>query len=524
MNRLLDHTTQARRPIIPAQKLRSNANRLQDDGSYLKFRRNPLSGNDKADEPSVTKETVATVSSLIEEEEEDEKPLTPKISLRQQTSVSYPCHRQCGLRQIFCIRSSPENVLSVGYSDGCTRLFGGRNTQDSEIQGKELMKLETHPTDFDLPDQEEEEARRRGMQISRPHMANPLDPVTSLAWIGSDRFLCVAGSSISIIEWNTSDPVEKLKQTKISHNHGEMYACDVVGLDPTKFCMPEATQNALVNGMQTNQNAKGVTAGNKGGVKERAANNPPFGGERRSLFSTFNSTSSYSNVFMSTQSTGDAMANTIVDFFKPQASKFCVAGTNRYVVVYDVDTLKEVHCVKKSLYKDDFAHSNRISAVKFLPDSDGQVYITASWDNTVGIWDVRSGKRERAVQEPLCMVGSGPESIDITANGSTLMTASYRSKKPVQLFDFGTCNLIENVPTSSNMVPYTSRFFNNTLAVGGRRLNATSQGSFCLYDIDHQKMVYECHEHASAVWSCEQWDNSFILGHADGDVTVWKQD
>lgn len=78
------------------------------------------------------------------------------------------------------------------------------------------------------------------------------------------------------------------------------------------------------------------------------------------------------------------------------AEKFAVGGTERKVVIYDAKTLQETCCLKKTLYlADSFAHSNRVSAVKFVPNTGGQMYITGSWDNSVAIWDCRSGKRER---------------------------------------------------------------------------------------------------------------------------------
>jgi len=130
---------------------------------------------------------------------------------------------------------------------------------------------------------------------------------------------------------------------------------------------------------------------------------------------------------------------------RPQ--RFLVGGTERKVVIYDARTLQETCCLKKSLYRaDSFAHSNRISAAKFYPDCDGQVYVTGSWDNSVAVWDCRSGKRERFLDESLVLVGSGPEALDVDRN--MILVGSYRTKNPVQLFDFGTCKLVENVVTS----------------------------------------------------------------------------
>ena len=81
-------------------------------------------------------------------------------------------------------------------------------------------------------------------------------------------------------------------------------------------------------------------------------------------------------------------------------------------MIYDASNAKEICCLTRRLYREDsFAHSNRISAVKFWPGSDGQVYVTGSWDNSVAIWDCRSGQRERALEGEISLVGSGPEAL-----------------------------------------------------------------------------------------------------------------
>jgi hypothetical protein len=95
--------------------------------------------------------------------------------------------------------------------------------------------------------------------------------------------------------------------------------------------------------------------------------------------------------------------------------------------------------------------------LKFLPGSDGQLYVTGSWDNCVGVWDCRSGKRERHVQTDLALVGSGPEALDVWRGGSgeasvmssVIMTASYRPKEPVQLFELGSCRQLGSIDTAS---------------------------------------------------------------------------
>ncbi|CAD7933904.1 unnamed protein product [Amoebophrya sp. A25] len=211
---------------------------------------------------------------------------------------------------------------------------------------------------------------------------------------------------------------------------------------------------------------------------------------------------------------------------RPQ--RFLVGGTDRKVVIYDAKTLQETCCLKKSLYlADSFAHSNRISAAKFFPDCDGQIYVTGSWDNSVGVWDCRSGKRERFVEESLMLVGSGPEALDVDRN--MILTGSYRTRNAVQLFDFGTCKLVESIQLNEDMLPYTCQFSRDSkrIFVGGKICNASGQGSFVTIRRGSPRSVitYEDHKRGAAVWSIDahllgDGVTEYALGHADGVIGV----
>ncbi|CAD7969290.1 unnamed protein product, partial [Amoebophrya sp. A120] len=234
---------------------------------------------------------------------------------------------------------------------------------------------------------------------------------------------------------------------------------------------------------------------------------------------------------------------------RPQ--RFLVGGTERKVVIYDAKTLQETCCLRKSLYRaDSFAHSNRISSAKFFPDCDGQIYVTGSWDNSVAVWDCRSGKRERFLDEQLVLVGSGPEALDVDRN--SILTGSYRTKDPVQLFDFGTCKLLETCPTSSSapsllgaggpaagpatsnqLLPYSCQFSRDSkkILIGGKHVNAEKQGSFVVLRRvggGRSMVQYEDHSRQAAVWSVDAvtqnshgvLSTEYALGHADGVLQV----
>lgn len=70
------------------------------------------------------------------------------------------------------------------------------------------------------------------------------------------------------------------------------------------------------------------------------------------------------------------------------------------------------------------------------------VILTGGWDNTVQFWDVRQGHAVRAIFGPhVC-----GDAVDISQDGDTILTGSWRMDKQVQLWDFRSERLLENIP------------------------------------------------------------------------------
>lgn len=84
-------------------------------------------------------------------------------------------------------------------------------------------------------------------------------------------------------------------------------------------------------------------------------------------------------------------------------------------------------------------HSNRIFAAKYVPD-DENLIISGGWDNTVQIWDIRTGYSVRSFYGPhIC-----GDSLDIV--GNEVLTGSWRPDKQLEVWDFGTGNKIQDIP------------------------------------------------------------------------------
>jgi len=153
---------------------------------------------------------------------------------------------------------------------------------------------------------------------------------------------------------------------------------------------------------------------------------------------------------------------------------FATAGKDACVRIYDEATKSLV----STLYGGDghvtAGHANRIFAIKFHP-TDPNFLITGGWDNTVQIWDKRQSHAVRRLFGPhIC-----GESLDMDSK-NVILTGSWRPDRQLQLWDFGTCKLIEEIkiPKDPNQQQslnvYTTMFSNqdaNMICVGGSGAN-----------------------------------------------------
>jgi len=85
-------------------------------------------------------------------------------------------------------------------------------------------------------------------------------------------------------------------------------------------------------------------------------------------------------------------------------------------------------------------HANRVFSTKFCP-TDSNLVVSGGWDNTVQIWDIRSGRSCRSFYGPhIC-----GDSLDVSSDGSRILTGSWRHASPLEEWDLGTGKLINPV-------------------------------------------------------------------------------
>ena len=137
--------------------------------------------------------------------------------------------------------------------------------------------------------------------------------------------------------------------------------------------------------------------------------------------------------------------------YDQNGDRFATGGKDCAVRIYDEDSKKLLVTLKGGQgYGSHVAagHSNRIFALKWHP-TEPNCLVSGGWDNTIQIWDARKdGGAVRSFYGPhLC-----GDSLDISPDGSKVLTGSWRPEDQVQLWDFNTGKLLETVPWASSLI------------------------------------------------------------------------
>lgn len=163
--------------------------------------------------------------------------------------------------------------------------------------------------------------------------------------------------------------------------------------------------------------------------------------------------------------------------FATDGSQFATAGRRREVRVYDELTKKLSQVLVGGDSANTPGHSSRIFSLKYHPTMRDLV-VTGGWDNTVQFWDLRRGHAVRAIFGPhIC-----GDAVDVSQDGDTILTGSWRIDKQLQLWDFRTERLLETLPwrtagmsVAQPCMVYAAQFSKNDgsgmIAAGGSGAN-----------------------------------------------------
>mmetsp|Transcript_77604 Transcript_77604/g.207371 ORF Transcript_77604/g.207371 Transcript_77604/m.207371 type:complete len:349 (-) Transcript_77604:123-1169(-) len=202
-------------------------------------------------------------------------------------------------------------------------------------------------------------------------------------------------------------------------------------------------------------------------------------------------------------------------------SQFATSGKDRTVKVYDEATKRLCGTLQGGDSISTPGHSNRVFSLRYHPQQKN-VIVTGGWDNTVQFWDVRKGHAVRSIFGPhIC-----GDAVDISSDGNVLLTGSWRIEKQLQLWDFRSEKLLENIPWRSGVslsepcMIYAAQFSkgprSDMIVAGGSGANEAK-----LFDRSQSNMAFGTIMGMSrACYSVDFSTNGDMVAVSGGDGTV----
>ncbi|KAG2497066.1 hypothetical protein HYH03_005063 [Edaphochlamys debaryana] len=143
---------------------------------------------------------------------------------------------------------------------------------------------------------------------------------------------------------------------------------------------------------------------------------------------------------------------------------FASAGSDYVVRVYDEATVSPCRTLDHGDGVTTTGHTSHVFSLAWQPD-DPQILLSGGWDNRVLVWDLRVHRSVRSISGPhIC--GDALDVQPATGPGSSgaplVLTGSWRSAHPLQLWDLGSGRLLTNLPwwqpEPDACLPYAARF------------------------------------------------------------------
>lgn len=212
--------------------------------------------------------------------------------------------------------------------------------------------------------------------------------------------------------------------------------------------------------------------------------------------------------------------------YAADASTLATSGKEPCIRIYDEATMKVIQTLSGGDITHGTGHSNRIFALKYHPVHPNMI-VTGSWDKKVQYWDTRVGYAVKALYGPLI---SG-DAVDISSDGSTILTGSCRRDTQLQLWDYGTGKLISTKPwlaadgKDSPCKLYCAQFSKNKtadfktgslmIAAGGSKPDVVK-----LFDMSTDQVFHEIPDVNGGCYSLDFSSDSDMLAVAAGDGKV----
>lgn len=211
-----------------------------------------------------------------------------------------------------------------------------------------------------------------------------------------------------------------------------------------------------------------------------------------------------------------------LDYFH-NGTIFATAGRDYKVRIYDEATKRLSQVLEGGDQLKTAGHSNRVFSVKFHSENPN-ILISAGWDNTVQIWDLRKGQSIRSIYGAyIC-----GDSVDMNHDSTEILTASYRTTDTLQVWDFASGKLKHTIPWrpenhfgSQECMCFLGEYSkpdSRYILAGGSQNNEAkifdAKSFACVGAISVPKPVF-CGNFSNS-------GNSFAIGGADGQIRVFS--
>lgn len=211
-----------------------------------------------------------------------------------------------------------------------------------------------------------------------------------------------------------------------------------------------------------------------------------------------------------TRHLGSNLLSMNVDSFGEVFAIACADGSIR---IYDLENLQRTKALVKMTSRVQTTQTTNIYSLAFHPE-DSNILLAAGWNDRILFWDVRTGNSERSIAGPHIR---GP-GLDIHNN--SIITASARDKKQIEIWDYGTCKKISDIsplPNEKEFIPTALKVARNGMdfVCGGSGSNRTQA-----FDYNKLQPIGQSASYSSPVCvvAASPFGSGFISGTEAGEM------
>lgn len=198
---------------------------------------------------------------------------------------------------------------------------------------------------------------------------------------------------------------------------------------------------------------------------------------------------------------------------------FATCGSDCTLRYYNITTKQLVSelASKKYIQGKVTGHEMRIFSNVFM---DENVIASSGWDDTVLLWDVRSGDVARLIfGTHVC-----GEAMSFTANNKMLATGSWRTHDQLQFWDVGTGKIIKSITIENKKKETALQIYSLAISKKKDCVAVAGDGMNCLavYSTDTFSKIGRTDSYESCISSVHFGTNRFAYGMTDSSVICDK--